>query len=112
MADFARNSMAQAEDVIDQVCAKGGKHLYDTYYIKPKLRPFAAKKHQGNMAEVATIMSFPGDFGETKPELVKGDDGKEKLQKRFDTDGWGEEVEPKAPEVEAAHPRRVQLHYK
>ena len=76
MVDFHYNSFKNAEDIIDKVCSKGGKHLYDTYYIKPKLRPFAALKHQYNIAEVATQMSFPGDFGENKPELVQGEDGK------------------------------------
>ena len=112
LIDFHRNSIRTAEEVIDKVCAKGGRHLYETYYIKPKLRPFAAKKHQYNMAEVATQMSFPGDFGEAKVEIVKGQDGKEKLQKEFKADAWADEEEPSAPAVEAAHPRRVQVHYK
>ena len=59
-------SILEADQVLNQVCEKAGKYLYDQYYIKPKVRPFTVKSRELTMAAIALTKEIPGDIGEKK----------------------------------------------
>jgi len=42
---WLRNSMRQAEKIVDEICHRGGAYLYDQS-LKPKLRPYNVRQAQ------------------------------------------------------------------
>ena len=43
--DCLKNSLAETNAIIDELCTRGGNHLYEQY-IQPKVKPYTIVKEQ------------------------------------------------------------------